>query len=195
MGNLTNAGAIKALKNITTTGDDGLLETLAAEATAIIEGYTQRSFEAVPGTLVLDAAYPTVTERTLFFGQDMVSVASVTNGDGTVIPSTAYRLLPANASPKYGVELKSGAAYAWTQGTDGPEGAITVVGSLGFCYEGDRPQDVIGAATKLAAWLYDNRDNKGERVQLADGTSILPSEAPAMVMRVLSRYVRTRFTS
>jgi hypothetical protein len=116
------------------------------------------------------------------------------NGDGSLIAPTNYRLLPVNNHPPYyGLQMLQGATtYFLPNQTNGWQSAIQVQGSLGFCNTGAQPDDVILAVTRLAAWLYMTRDSSGDVVKFADGTMVIPSNAPALVLQTAKKYVRVQ---
>jgi hypothetical protein len=172
------------------TGDDTLISTYVSQASQAIDTHTDRSFIGTNGTLTYDCQEPIVIGRTLYFDRDVLGVYSVTNGDSVTVSSSEYRLLPANSTPKYAMEILPSSSKQWTYTTDWQD-AITVAGTLGYCSEANRPADITLAATKLAAWLYQNRDNTGESTRYADGSTSIPAEAPAIVLRLLSKYVRS----
>ncbi|MDD2731267.1 MAG: phage gp6-like head-tail connector protein [Candidatus Portnoybacteria bacterium] len=173
------------------TADDAYLGTLVSAASRMIDGACKRRFYDATGTLYLDCRPPTLNGRKLYFDEDVVSVSSVTNGDGAEVTSDEYHLLPVNSTPKYAIELTIASNKIWQYTTDW-RGAITVVAARGYCTDATRPGDIEEAATRLAVWLYQNRDNTGETVQFADGSMSIPAEAPPMVMRILEKggYVR-----
>jgi hypothetical protein len=77
----------------------------------------------------------------------------------------------------------------WLVGNEGyAQNAITTIGSFGFC--ATAPADVTLAATKFAVWLYQNRDNDGAIIEMADGTKSIPAEAPQLVFKILEKYTR-----
>ena len=196
MSDLTTAAAVKAQLKITETGDDTLLADYVTQASKMVETFCGRQFANTAGTLAFDTYGPHIQGDRLYLGQDVLSITSLTNGGDGVLPATAYRLWPLNTSPKYAVELLPSGGYAWETDSDGyAEGAIVVVGSLGYCTAATRPADVTLAATKLAAWLYQNRDNDGSTVQLGNGALAIPAEAPALVFKLLARYVRVEFAA
>lgn len=172
--------------------DDPLISTYITQASQWIDTICGRTFTAANGTMTYDCAEPTVIGRRLYFDQDVLGVYRVVNGDGAVITSSQYRLLPANHSPKYAIELLPSSAITWTYATDW-QSALTVAGTLGYCTDANRPADITLAATKLAAWLYQNRDNAGSTMRYADGSSETPAEAPAFVLRILEKgqYVKS----
>lgn len=188
MADLTTTAAVKSSLQITTTDDDDLIALYVSQASQMIETQALRQFSATPGTLTLNACAPHLYGNRLFFDTDVLSVASVADSNGT-LSASQYTLLPLNESPKYGLHLKGTAELTYS---DDPIGAITVVGTLGYCTAANRPADITLAATKMAAWLYQTRDNNGEIVRFADGSTVIPAEAPSLVMRIMTKYTRMK---
>lgn len=196
MANLTTLAAVKRQLGLIgtiqgtlqdKTADDDLISTYVAQATEYFNSAVGYTFIAANGTLELDACAPHAYGRKLFFRKPVVSLYSVTNGDGQALTSDDYRLLPANESPKYAAELKLGSGKVWTF-TDSPEAAIVLGGTIGYATEANVPADVTLAVTKLAANLYMNRDNKGEVIRFADGSTQIPANAPEIVFQVIEKY-------
>ena len=171
--------------------DDSLIGAYVAQATQIFNSEVGYTFIATNGTLELDACAPHAYGRKLFFRQPVVGVYSVVNGDGQTLTESEYRLLPANETPKYGIEIKQGSGKYWNYDTS-PEAAIVIGGTLGYATEANIPADVTLAVTKLAANLYQNRDNKGEVIRFADGSSQVPADAPGIIFKVIENYSYTQ---
>lgn len=190
---LTTLAAVRAQLSFdnTLTGDDALISTYVEQASAMIETYCKRTLAAANGTLHFDVRPPDVYGNKLFFGADVIGVYAVVNGDGETVASSDYQLLPNNSTPKYAIRLLNG--KAWTYDTN-REAAITIAGTLGMFAADAIPDDLALAATKLAAWLYQTRDNREDNVRFADGSMVIPSDAPAVVLRILDkgRYVKDR---
>lgn len=177
---------VKALAGTTLTTDDTLIAALVTRASAMIDRYTGRKF--VERT---ETRYYTPGEDThgsaLFLDDDLLSVTTLTNGDGSVIPSAGYILMPLNGSPKFGVSLKS--AYSWYTPTDA-EGSISVAGTWGYCTAATRPADITQAAARLALWLYRQREAPFGRVgNSLTGEYEVPVALPDDVKALLKRYV------
>lgn len=173
------------------TVDDDLIDIYVTEASQMIATECMRQFSETVGTLFYDATYPVVDNNILYFDQDWLGIDAVSNGaNGTLNPSN-YRLLPINFTPKYGLQLLNKSTQAWVVGNDGfAQNAICIIGTTGYCLSANRPADITLAATKLAAWLYQNRDNDGSTVQIADGAIAIPANAPTFVLRTIQKYVR-----
>src|SRR3990167_11453039 len=98
---------LKSYKNITTTGDDTLLQDLLDDAQDILERAYQRLFEASADSTHYFDPTRDVRGRTLYFDDDLAAVTSITNGDGTVVTSSQYVLEPRNGTPKRGATIRT----------------------------------------------------------------------------------------
>jgi hypothetical protein len=196
MVDLTTLSAVKTQLGIGTDGtlnttDDTLISLYVTQASQLIETETARTFSSTVQTLYYDVGYPVTDGRTLYFDQDWLGVDTVVNGaNGTLAPSQ-FRLLPVHDTPKYGLQLLNSTSMYWQVGNDGySQNAIQVNGTTGYCLTGTLPADITLAATKLAAWLYQHRDDSGDTVQIADGAIAIPAQAPKFVLRTISKYIR-----
>jgi len=182
---------LKAYLGISATGDDTLLSTLAAAAQRIVEQHTRRVFEYGTATAKAhDAVADTDSRRrTLFLCDDLCSITSVVNGDGETVTAAQYVTEPRHETPYYALTLLSSANVTWTYVTD-PEGAIVVTGK--WAYAVTVPADIVQATTRLAAYLYRQKDNAADldRAIVAGNATILPATLPADVVRLLEPYRR-----
>ena len=196
MADYTTLAAVKQQLNIGQNGtlntvDDSLISVYVTEASQMIATETLRDFAETVGTLFYDTTYPVTTNNILYFDQDWIGVDAISNGANGTINAANYRLLPPNFTPKYGLQLLVKSNLVWQVGNDGfAQNAICVIGTQGYCLSANRPADITLAATKLAAWLYQNRDNDGSTVQVADGSIAIPANAPTFVLRTINKYVR-----
>jgi hypothetical protein len=174
-------------------GDDALITRLIAAAQKRIDRECGRSFEAVTATRVYHAIHD-VCGRELTLDADLLSITTLTNGDGQVIPSTAYVLWPANSPPYSTVILKSGQGYVWQYVQD-PENAISVLGAWG--YTASPEADIVEACVRLASFLYKRATNTGtdaDRATVApDGQILMPARLPSDVREFLAPYKRRSF--
>jgi len=201
MATLTTIAAVKRQLGITTyvdgtlttnNDDDDVLQAAVDQASQMFQTECRREFTATPyGKLTYDLAPPDIYGSKLYFGTDFLGVDQVYDGNGSLIPAANYVLLPNNGLPKYGLQIVNYAGQWFQSPTTGYKQAIVVNGTTGFCETEDRPADVTRAVTKLAAWLYQTRDNTGDVVKFADGTMSIPSDVPNVIIQsLISKKVR-----
>lgn len=120
--------------------------------------------------------------RVLYLGRDLLTVTTLTNGDGNVISSTGYWLEPRNDPPYRQIRLRS--SESWVFNTDGE---ITVAGTWGRT--SSPPDDIVEAALELIAYRYRNRDNPVFDVTASPeiGVITVPKGFPITVERILER--------
>lgn len=171
----TTAALVKTYLGISSATDDTLLATLAAAAQSAIDQYTRRLFECSSASAKNhDAVGDTDKARqTLYLRDDLCSITSIVNGDGVTVTAAQYVTLP-DVTPYYAIKLKSSASVAWTYTTD-EEAAIAITGK--WAYSATAPADVAQAATRLAAWMYRQKD-----AQVFEGTAF--SELGVMRVRM-----------
>lgn len=187
----TDNTALKVYLDVSsgTTTDDSLLTTLIARAQAMIDSHCRQTFEASADTTRYFDAKRDVFERSLFLDAPLCAVTSVTNGDGNVVTSDKYTTEPRNSTPWYTLRLKENAGVGWSYTTT-PEDAIVIVGR--WAYSTTAPADVVQACTRLAAYLYRQRDNALDldRTVIVGDTTIMPLRIPADVLMLLRPYRR-----
>jgi hypothetical protein len=177
---------VKAYLGIATASDDTLLNDLVSRAQSIIDNYTGRVFEAETAIRYytrddVDGAY------LLFYGDDLLSVTTLTNGNGEVIASANYRLEPRNATPKYSIKLLNGVYWEF----DDSNSEISVAGLWG--YTATPPGDIAHACVRLTAFLYRQKDTSADidrPLVTGDGVTIMPSGLPQDVKSLLDKYKR-----
>lgn len=115
----------------------------------------------------------------------LLSVSTLTNGDGAALSADTYRLLPRNGSPKRGIELRSGNAWQWSV-----DGEIAVTGVWGAAMT--VPEPVREACLVLAAWMF-KRYQAGLQDATASpelGQAIYAEGVPKQVKALLAPYRR-----
>lgn len=186
--------------------DEELLAEKIDEAQRVIEGITDRVFEAAADTTrYVDYERRGVDGRTLFLPWDICQIASITNGDGTAVTVNDYVTVPRlrdvsggrshvpnnpQGWPFYAIELKQGADVTWTYQTT-PEEAIAIEGRWAFSVT--PPADIKRACIRLAHWLYLQKDDLRDRPApqtSQEGILLLMNELPGDVQSRLLRYVR-----
>lgn len=179
-----------------TTEDTSLTQKLNA-AIAFVERECGRVFVAASRTVTFNCRRPFVSpdKLTLNLFQDLVSVTTLTNGDGVVISSTYYELLPyskglTTALPFHQIRLLDWSGYRFAASTTG--GGIAVAGSWG--YSAACPADVFQAIMDLAGYLYRQRSSgQSGPVQVVNRGTALATEAgklPESVLAVIQSYRR-----
>lgn len=191
MADLTTLANVRQLLGFAAdeTGDDALIQNmLIPAASSMIEGYCKRTFGTLNGTLTLDACPPYLFGDTLFLRDaELTGIYSMVVNAATTLTSADFDLLPYNSDRKFEVRLKAGKSWH----VSSVRGAFVIAGTLGY---GSIPNDVSYAATRLAGWLYQTRDNEGD-VYIANDTTTIPAEAPPLVFKILDkgRYVKDFF--
>ena len=169
-----------------TTTDDALLTSLIGRAQKVIESYTGRSFEATTATKYFFT--DSIEGRWLYlWGYDLLTVTTLTNGDGVVITSDQYRLEPRNESPKYAIRLNED--YTWE--FDDSDDEISIAGTWG--YAATAPEQIAHACVRLAAFMYRQKDTSADidrPLVTGDGVTIMPSAIPQDVKSILDNYRR-----
>ena len=175
---------------------DWMETSLIPKATAIIEEYTGRVFEAASATRYFDAVED-VTGLTLMLDEDLAVVDTdtvVTNGDAAVINTTDYVTEPRNDTPYDALVLKGSTGYSWDLDSDGDaENAISVLGFWG--YSVTPPQDIKHATIKLVRLMYKQRSAELDSVSpivTPQGLLVMPPGFPRDVLLILDRYKTVR---
>ena len=181
----TTSARVKGYLGISGAGDDALLNTLIGGASAWLDGRTGRTFEAsADSTRSISIDY--VDGRTLRLPWDLCAITSLTSG-GVTVASTQYITKPRYSTPYYALQLRETSTYTWTYATD-PEEAVAIVGR--WAYSTSAPADIGQAATRLASFLYRQKDAQVFDVtaQLDLGMLTLPQGFPADVRQIVARY-------
>lgn len=186
----TTSAEMKTLLAISAAGDDALITILIANAEAHIGMQTGRQFTAANATRYFDPTDPRVVDGPyLFLDEDLVSVTTLTNGDGDVlVTATEYIKLPVNDAPPYHtIKLVDSGGIFWTYDDD-PEIAISLLGSWG--YQAAVPADIKYACQLLTAFYYRSRQAgpDTERTIMANGVVIAPAMVPKMVDNLIDPY-------
>ncbi len=179
----------KAYANITSTDatDDAVIEDIIEGASRLIDTYTGRTFYARTDTHYYNT--PNSFEL-LIEDDDLLTITTLTNGDGTVISSNNYKLLPLNESPKFMVYLKTSSGIIWTLDSNSdPIGAITILGTWGF--SSTAPDDVKQACLIISASEYRKRFGEGTESAATitpAGVVLTPQGMPKSAAQLLQSY-------
>jgi hypothetical protein len=120
----------------TDTTDDSVLEQLLLAASAHLEYETSRRWTPYVETRYFDVPKGDALDpRELKLDDDLLEVLSLTNGDGTSIPSTEYILRQNDArgqTPYNNIRLKDSSTYYWALDSSGDRyGVIAISGIWG----------------------------------------------------------------
>ena len=182
----TTLADCKAYMGITETNDDTLITALITRAQKIIDEYTGRIFEAETTTKYFN--HDDVEGRNLYlFGYDLLTVTTLTNGDGTTIASANYRLEPRNETPKWIIRLDEDTTWEFDDSDD----EISVAGTWG--YSATAPANIAHACIRLVTFLYRQKDTSSDidrPLVTGDGVTIMPSNIPNDVKAILDPYRR-----
>jgi len=161
------------------TSEDSLLTALISEAQSAIDARCGRSFEAAAMTKYYNEIE--IDGQTLMLHADLISVTTLTNGDGTIIPAAGYFLWPRNGGPPYwAIKIKS--TYSWSFVQDGE---IMVLGSWG--YSAIAPAVVQRATKEYVHFLYHDPDALREHKQGAQKAGVLPEHISASLASLRRR--------
>lgn len=151
-----DVGDMKAyLRQPISNDEDVILGELISIAKDHIDSWCGRHFNVVTQTryfdqdavdmLILDERYHEMmvyTAPRLSLDDDLIAVSGLTNGDGTTIVSSNYRLMPRNSTPKQEIILLNGLAWAFTNIWS----EIAVTGTWGY---GSTVPDSVALASRL----------------------------------------------
>lgn len=121
----------KAFNKITSTDatDDTVIEDIIEGVSRDIDRLTSKTFYARTETHYYDT--PDGFDLELY-DDDLLTITTLTNGDGTVLTSDYYKLLPLNRTHKKTIRLINTSGVVWTLGLNADRtGAISVLGTWG----------------------------------------------------------------
>jgi hypothetical protein len=173
---------------IVTAGDDTNIRFILDGIIAAVEQYCGRSFITNTVTQEYPARAPYVTQsRTLLtMFEDLTSVTSLTNGDGTVIAAADYELIPPDGPPYYQIRLKPQSGEIFQEDTDGT--LIELVGNL--AYSATCPDDIFTAILNLVDLTYAGKQDGAGTSVTAQGVIIDKSVWPKSITDILDRRKR-----
>jgi hypothetical protein len=166
------------------TAQDGLLTDCLLEAEGFIDAYTRRDFAGTAGTVYYSRWTANVAGPALYLDRDLVELTGLINGDGQTIPVGSVWVEPRNQGPPYRVlRLYSSYVYSWNTDSE-----ITVSGTWGFSTRA--PEDIRGAAVRLAAFRYRLKDvGPGDVAGFAEaGETTIAKGLPEEIKFVLAPY-------
>lgn len=176
--------------------DDALIEDLITRASRTIDGITGKWFYANTQTRY----FPVTPSRELALDAGLLSVTTLTNGDGTTIASTEYTLLPRNRPSKFVVKLNDRSTTYWQPATASSDDyPISIAGSWGYVNRSASDPESARviyntetACLQIAVQQYKERKGQaGGQVQVtAAGVVITPYGAvPKLAYDLISPYI------
>ena len=115
----------------TGTSDDALVLEMIRQASRELEDMTNRHYAPIIATNYYDV--PIINwNKDILMDDDLLDLTTLTNGDGSVIPSTEYKLYPLNVTPKQLIRLVK-TLVQWQLPSNGdPMAGISVLGVWGY---------------------------------------------------------------
>lgn len=116
------------------TSDDGVIGQIIEQTSRMVDNATGRQFYPSYETRLYDIPKVDFTDRdTIQLDADLLSLTTLTNGDGTVITSTDYILRSINSPPYWSIKLRDTSSVNWEPSSAGSnEQVISVAGVWGF---------------------------------------------------------------
>lgn len=149
----------------TDTTDDAVIELLLKAVSAYADSQTGRFFYPQIETRYYDVPDAEQLDvRQLQLDGDLLEVITLTNGDGTVIPSTDYTLRPRNKTPYLYIRLNDDSTYYWaSSGAGDVHDVIAVAGIWGF-------HNRYSTAWKTQSTLNEALDSSETGIDVVSGT-------------------------
>ena len=181
------------------TDDDDLLTNLITRVSAMFDAWTGYHSGFVPSddetryydadAIAVDAYDDGVRVGDLLLEDTLVSITSLTNGDGdaTAISSDDYFLMPRSFERKHFIRIKEASSVDFEFDTDG---YVVVAGKYGYTLT--TPEDVRQAVIEAVLHLYDRAKNKrhsgNEVKQSMDGIQITLNSMPKSFKAAVDQY-------
>ena len=178
----TTLADLKVYLGIGSARDDAILTACLAAAIAKVDEQFSGKWESTAGTRYYSE--DDLDFDTLWLDAPLLTVTTLTGGDGDEILAANYWLMPRNANGTTraydSIKLKSG--YTWDWNTDGE---ISVLGTWGFT--ATAPSNVIQAVWRLASFYYRIKDNQtfGTVGNVDLGITEIPATIPKDVEELL----------
>ncbi len=184
-----DTAAAKTYLGISASTDDTLIGRLVNAAISFVERETGRVFVAASATkkFPCTATFVSKDKLTLALYRDLVSVTTVTNGDGqVVVADTDFYLHPIEA-PYHRLVMLPTVGKVWNDGAAG--GRISILGTWG--YAADVPAALYEAILEIVAIYYRASAAGGTITQVNQaGVFIQGQTLPPHVADVLKVYRR-----
>jgi hypothetical protein len=106
--------------------DDTIIERIIERASRRFDDLCSRVFYPHVETVYYDIPMDDV----LWFGDDLLEVISLTNGDGVAIGSSNYKFHPAREYPKYALQLTDVSSVVWQESSAGSSMQVIALAAL-----------------------------------------------------------------
>lgn len=148
-----------------------------------VEKYCNRTFVTNAVTRNISDRQPWVTlgRRMLSFFEDVASITSITNGDGTLLTTADYDLIPISGPPYHQALLRSSSGIRWQVGSDGTR--IAVVAN--FANSATCPDDIFLVILELVDLSHAGRADGAGTTLLPRGGVIDKAQWSERILRVL----------
>jgi len=137
-----------------------------------------------------------INEPRLMLDNDLYSLTSVVNGDGTtLVENMDFVQVPFNTVPKYALVTLS-MQYWKAMNNIQPVRAIQVTGQWGYCDITNVPGDIVEACLGIVTAAYNRRlgENIAQKVVItAAGATISADDVPSKCQEIISCYRRMAF--
>lgn len=178
---------LKLYLNIDTSKDDALLVATLKRAVKTFENMCGRTFVPAAETRYFDANdEQVITGKRLFIRDgDLIEITEL-KIDSEIVPDDEY--FCTGAIPYNTLRITDGSDFSFRDFTLTPERSIAITGRWG--YQDEVPDDVFGAIVRLAAWLYQQKDNAMEldRPIAMSNAMVLPASLPSDVEAIAGFY-------
>jgi hypothetical protein len=159
--------------DVTASTDDALLTDIITDVSRQIDHISVRRFAPLIATRAYDTPQ-NFNAWTLLLDDDLMTLTTLTNGDGTAIAAGNYKLTPLNEQVKERlILLKSSGLRFEMSPTSDPEGAISVLGVWGYVKDGGwvntngtLQANITDSATSLTATT--GKINVGDLLKIDD---------------------------
>lgn len=118
-GDYTNLNRVRTRHAITSTSDNTLLLEMIRDASKLVDLWSKRSWLPYQETKEFGPEF-LLSPYELHLRNDLLSVTTLTNADGSTISASEYFITPRNAYPKHFIKIKdnSGVYFAFTNNYD-----------------------------------------------------------------------------
>lgn len=170
----------------TEANDDTAIESIIEGVSRDIDLKTQRTFYARTETRYYDRP----SGRELELDDDLLTITTLSNGDGVAIASGDYNLIPRNDPPYSAIRLTETSTITWTLDSNGnSEFVIDVAGTWG--YMATHTDDIREACLMITQSFVKRRfgDNVSGQVKItAAGVVITPQDIPSAAADIINIY-------